>query len=568
MKRDLAQLTKKEFDLLVIGGGIHGACIARDAALRGLSVALVDKGDFGQATSANSLKTIHGGLRYLRDGNLRRMRTMASERTTWMRIAPHLIHPMPCLIPTTKKLTRSKVALKAALWMNDLVSFDRKQLKDPQKHLPKGHIISRDACSQLASGLMEDGLTGGAIWYDAQMYNSERLLLSFILSAVEDGAEVANYVEMTKFLHREKSIKGINARDVITGQVFDIRAKVVVNSAGAWVDSILTSLDGDAPPTPKFHLSIAMNMITRQLLPNYAIGVSGSRSGSNRAGNTTYRSQMFFIAPWRQYSLIGTLHLPYNGLPQNHRVCEESIRNFIAEVNAAYPGANLTREDVYHIHSGFLPRHEQNGRADDVKLLREGQVYDHEEDGVTGLITVVGVKYTTAREVAERAVNLTAKKLGRRFGPCQTHKVPVYGGHIDNFNNFLAQTTAKQPYDLSPDTTKHLVYSYGSEYSRILKYLDENLSWGQSICQTSPVTKAEVIHAIREEMAQKLSDVVLRRTELGAAGLPNEACLRACADLIGGELGWDQARKEREIDEVRAAYTMTKARSNSIGVTG
>jgi len=268
---------------------------------------------------------------------------------------------------------------------------------------------------------------------------------------------------------------------------------------------------------------------------------------------------VFFIVPWRHYSLIGTLHASGAGAFRNYQTTEKVIEEFIDKINAAYPGAALTREDVFHVHQGFLPMVRIKGQANEVKLVRESQVYDHEqEDGIAGLITVVGVKYTTARNVAQTTVDLAVKKLGRRVCVCQTHLTPIYGGHIDRFNDFLVRAIANRPCELSPEIIKHLVYTYGSQYLQVLKYLAEKPSWSQTITKLSPLIQAEVIHATREEMVQKLADVIQRRTELGAAGLPDEACLWLCADLVAAELGWDQTRRDQEIDEVRAAYTTTK----------
>lgn len=555
MKRDLTQLANKEYDVLIIGCGIYGACVAWDATLRGLSVALIDKGDFGSATSANSLKIIHGGLRYLQDANLKLMRTMIYERTTWMRIAPHLVHPLPCLMPTSKKkFTRNKLAMSTALWMNDLVSYDRNQDMDIQKHLPNGRIISRTECLKLLPGMKSDNLNGGAIWYDAQMYNSERLLLSFVLAATEAGADAANYVEMVDFLKDESRVIGAKVKDVLTNEPFDIRAKLVVNCAGSWVDSILGFLNNRATK-PKFRLSVAMNLVTRQLLTTHAVGVS---NGYNGNGHSASQSQMFFIVPWHQYSLIGTIHIPYAGKPQDLQITEGAVQSFINEINLAYPDAALTLEDVYHVHAGFLPMVKPNGSANSVKLVRESRIYDHEhEDNIPGLITVVGVKYTTARVVAKKVVNLAIKKLGYNTRPCQTHETPIYGGRIERFADFLVQALKQRPIGLGHDITQHLVYNYGSEYPQLLNYFDEDPAWAETCSKSSPVTKVEIIHAIGEEMAVKLTDVIQRRTELGAAGLPDETSLQICADIMAAELGWNRARREQEICDVISAYPLT-----------
>lgn len=568
MKRNIAKLTNQAYDLLVIGGGIYGVCIAWDAALRGLSVALVDKGDFGHATSANSLKIIHGGLRYLQDGNFLLMRTMIRERTTWMRIAPHLVHPLPCLMPTSnKRLARSHIALYTALKLNDLISYDRNRLNDPQKILPNGHIISREECLQVLPDISATGITGGAIWYDAQIDNSERLLISVVLSAVEAGAEAANYVEVIGFAGDESKVTGVIARDVLTNQGFNIRARMVVNCAGPWVDAVLGTLRNRSLNT-RYHLSTAINLLTRQFLTDYAVGIPGNYVADDSKGNPVLRSRMLFMTPWRQYSLVGTIHAPHSGKPQDYEVTETAIQDFIGEINRAYPGAALTRNDVYHVHAGFLPRAKYTGSASEVKLLRQTRIHDHErEDNIAGLITVVGVKYTTAREVAQKVVDLIIKKLQRSALPCRTHETPVYGGNIDRFQEFLAKTIAQRPVNLSPDLAKHLAYNYGSEYSQILRYLQEQPVWAQTIRTGSPVIKAEIIHAVRREMAQKLTDVVQRRTELGVAGLPDKTDLRICAELMAAELGWNQARKEKEIEDVYAACaSTTTTAAEKIGV--
>ena len=229
MKRNLDKLANQTFDILVIGGGIHGAVAAWDASLRGLSVALVERGDFGSATSQNSLKIIHGGLRYLQDVNLSRVRTMAKERTIWMKIAPHLVHPLTCLTPTRQKLSRNRLALGMALTANDLVSFDRNLKADLGKRLPKGKLISQKEFADLLPGYDISTSTGAAIWHDAQIHNSERLLLEFIISAITAGAEAANYVEATGFLTNGEHVEGIQARDLQTGQSFEIHSRLVLN---------------------------------------------------------------------------------------------------------------------------------------------------------------------------------------------------------------------------------------------------------------------------------------------------------------------------------------------------
>ena len=555
MKRDLRRLAKSKFDVLVIGGGITGACVAWDATLRGLRVALIEKGDFGGATSANSLKMVHGGLRYLQDANPGLVRKMVRERQTLLRIAPHLVHPLPVVMPTYHgNFMRSKLVLGTAVKLNDLLSFDRNWGSDPQKVLPNGRVLSRAACLDLLPGLDGAGVSGGVLWYDGQMYNSERLLLSFVLSAAAARAQAVNYVTATGFLQEDGRVTGVRARDELSGVALEIRARLVVNATGPWVDDLLGRFD---PPLlrHKFYLSTAMNLVTRQILRDCAVGLSSRYARALPDGSTKSRSRVLFVAPWHGYSLVGTRHAPYDGDVAGDWVTEEIIRDFVAEVNQAYPGAALRREDVYQVHRGFLPATADSRDRAGVRLIREGQVTDHAtENGVDGLVTVVGVKYTTARHVAEKAVDLVFTKLGRPSPRCQTAHTQLYGGQISRFDHFITQAMEEWPYELPPSHLRRLLYNYGSAWRQLLPYWQQDPDLGQPLTAATPLTKAEVLHGVRQEMAQKLSDVVLRRTELGLTGKPDEVCLQACARIMAAELGWDRSRIFQEIEEMEAVY--------------
>jgi glycerol-3-phosphate dehydrogenase len=553
MKRDIGRLAGEFYDLLVIGGGITGVCVAWDAALRGLKVALVESGDFGAATSANSLKTIHGGLRYLQDGNVGLMRTMIRERRAFLRIAPHLARPLPFLMPTTGWGLRSRVAMRLALALNDLISFDRNRGVDLKRRLPGGRILSRAECLRLLPEIDGREVTGGALWYDAQMYNSDRLLLSFVLSAVAAGAVVANYTSATGFLlegdraRGGSRVAGVTVRDELKGQVYDIGAKVVVNAAGAKVDAVLGHLGG-RQGARLFQPSLALNLVTRRIMPAYGVALTGKARLPGRDKAPGERSRLWFIVPWRRYSLIGTIHLACDRDGEQVTLAETDLQVYLDEINAACPGARLRGEDVYTIHRGFLP---VAAPQPEVRLLRQDQVYDHRQDmGVSGVISVVGVKYTTARHAAEQVVDLAFEQLGEKGPPCRTRQTPLYGGDIGDWDAFLAEAVNDRPPGLDGETMEHLVSTYGTAYRQLLGYAAEDPGWRRPVALGTVVTGAEVVHAVRWEMAQKLSDVVLRRTELGAAGPPDVATLRRCAQVMAAELGWTQARIEREIDEV------------------
>jgi glycerol-3-phosphate dehydrogenase len=538
MKRNLERLANQKFDVLVIGGGIHGVVAAWDAVLRGLSVALIERGDFGSGTSQNSLKIIHGGLRYLQDGNITRIRTMVRERTTWMKIAPHLVHPLTCLMPTRKKLSRSRLAMGLTLTANDMLSFDRNRLADPEKKLDGGKVISQQELSNLLPGYDTSTSTGAAVWHDAQVYNTERLLLEFILSAVDAGAEVANNVEAIGFLQKENRVTGVKAKDLQSGQVFDIQSSVVINCAGAWIDNLLET----ATLQSDYSTSIAMNIIVDQVWSDVAAGLPSCPAN----GKTP---QILFFVPWRNKTIIGTWHIPWKDVPAAFTMNESVIQDFIDEINSAHPPLKLSVNNVEHVTWGFLPANKQAVHRDRVNLTRDGVVIDHQKkDGVASLISVLGVKYTTARAVAEQAVDLAVGKLSLKAKHCQTHIQPVKGGQIADFDSFLNQAVADAHGIMDMQMIEHLVYTYGSEYCKLdehnLTRIDSNL----------PVTGAEVIHAVREEMAWTLLDVIQRRTEIGAAGLPSMTTLQKCAALMGRELSWTMERQEQEIGSVVQAY--------------
>jgi glycerol-3-phosphate dehydrogenase len=554
MKRNLERLADHRFDVLVIGGGIHGALTAWDAALRGLYVGLIERGDFGGGTSQNSLKIIHGGLRYLQDGNLSRIRTLARERTTWMKIAPHLIHPLPCVMPTIRKMSRSRLAMGAALMANDLLSFDRNQLADPEKDILEGMMVSQKELSRILPGYDVSTSTGAAVWYDAQIYNSERLLLEFILSAAQAGAEVANYVEAISFLQQGDRIIGVRAKDLQTGQFFDIQSKLVINCAGGWMDCLLEK----AGLHSEYATSVAMNVIVNQVWSEVAVGLTSQPVNGKPP-------QALFIVPWRNKSMIGTCHIPWQDAPHNFRLNEAMVQEFLDQINSAHPPLKLSLADVQHVTWGFLPVDKADANKQPVRLTRDGVVIDHQKkDGISGLISILGVKYTTARVVAEQAMDLAVNKLGMKTKKCQTDITPVTGGRIEDFRAFLRKALLKGPRVISERCTEHLVYTYGSEYQKLVECALRQPDLARRIDPPLPVTVAEVEHALRHEMALTLGDVIGRRTELGSTGLPSMPTLQKCAAFIGRELEWSRERQQQEIDWVIHAYPFKQMEAHAI----
>jgi len=553
MQRDLTNFSNDEYDVVVIGGGIYGACIAWDAAQRGLSVALIERGDFGQATSANSLKTVHGGLRYLQDLDINLVRMMIQERSAYLHIAPHLVQPLPCLTPTYAKIMKSRTAMGMALKLNDLAGYDRNKSLDSAQKIPASRLFSQEECRAALPGLPTEGVTGAALWHDAQIFDTERLTLSFIISASSVGVDVSNYVEAVGFLRQENKILGVTARDIITNEEFEIHSKVVVNAAGPWIDTVLDSLNQDSSH-PRYRHSLAVNIITRKIVDNYAAGVQSWPNEQLNDGSNRLVSHMLFVSPWRDLSLIGTFHSHYQGDPNNFLLGEDNLQNIILEANSAYPGANLELDDIKFVHYGFLPE-KPNPNDPEVKLVRKSKIVDHRsENDLSGLISVMGVKYTTARYTAEKAVDLVFEYLGKSVPPCKTHINQLHGGHIDHFGDYLSHAIQEDSPLLASNTIDHWVRSYGTDYSLVKELLPESGDQSQLSPRSSPVIYAQVIFAVREEMAIKLSDVILRRTGIGSIGRPDDSTLKTIAEIMALELGWSVEKINLEIEEVKAIY--------------
>jgi len=476
VKRDLGALADREHDLVIIGGGIHGAAAAWDAAERGLSVALVEADDFGSRTSWNSLKTIHGGLRYLQTLDVRRMRESIRERRALLRIAPEIVRPLPFVIPTYGHGMKGREALAVALRLNDLVSADRNEDLPPEQRIPPGRLLSRAEALELFPGLPETGLNGAARWTDAQVESSERLTIAFVRAAADAGAAVANHLEVESFVRADSRVTGVRCRDHVGGALVEMRARLVLNAAGPGMDAVLGLAGIMRPRTP---LLRAVNLVFRR---NFA----GSCALGASAGG-----RFLFLVPWRGRSMVGTAYWP---APSADR---DDVPSFLDEARRAYPWARVGAEDVTLVHRGLVPA----GRAAGGLVTRH-RLIDHErEDGIPGLISVQGVKYTTARGVAQEVVDIALRRLDRRAGPCRT-----------------ASTRLSHARPLE-----------GSIESR-----------------------ARI--ATRDEMALTLSDAILRRLDLGTAGPPEVADVDVVEAVLAAEQGWDPERRRAERRALQATY--------------
>lgn len=542
MQRDLRRLADTEFDLVVIGGGIYGTTAAWDAALRGLSVAIIDRADFGSGTSFNSAKTVHGGVRMLQSGNVAGMRQFVRERRALSRIAPHLVHPLPFVIPTYRGLTRHRWVMRFGMAVNDLLSQDRNDLADPAKYLPNSRLLSRDECLTLNPFIDPNGVTGGIEWFDCQMHNSDRVTLSFLLTAVAKGTVAANYLECIGALRRNHRVEGIVARDRFSNDRFDIRARVVLNAAGPWAPPLLETLaPGHATPLPR-GLSKAMNLIvSRPMHGQHAVG--------GPAG-----SRLLFLAPWRGLTLAGTSHSPFRGAPDDFVATRSDVERFLHEVNAAFPALAISLDDIRLVHRGLLPAQETT--TDDIHLLKQSPVRDHRVDGAKGLLSVLGVRYTTARHTAQQAIDAVYAALGRPAPMCRTAETPLLGGEFDDLSQLLHEADHTDSPEIDGTTRRHLALTYGTSRDVLLAALQSAPADRTPLGSNCSITRAEVRHAVRNEMAVHLSDAVLRRTEAGSAGHPGDDALQAAAAVMSEELGWSAARVEAEIAETNQVYVI------------
>lgn len=549
MKRDVAGLTAKGFDVCVVGGGIFGACAAWDAAQRGLSVALIERDDFASWTSANSFKLIHGGIRYVQHMDVKRVRESSGERRAFLRIAPHVVRPLPFIIPTHGHGMKGKEVLRTGMAIYDAMTFDRNRgLADPARRVPGCRAMSLDETLAFAPGLPRDGLTGAAMMTDGQMMNPPRLILSFVRSAADAGAVVANHVEAVSFERQGDAITGVRFRDRIAGREGTIRAKVTINAAGPYADLLLDAgLEGHATKRQPFSRD-ACFVVPRVLFDDRrALAVQGATHDPE--AHLSRGERHLFFAPWHGYTVVGTWHRVWDGDPNDLHVTTKELQGWLDEINAAYPAFRLTRDDVSRVNCGLVPFGENEEGATHLKYGHRSALIDHARvDAVDGLVTLIGVRLTMGRLEAERAVDLALRKLGRTGPRCRTAQTPVHGGDTTDVEGLRARLHAKAPQDASPDAREALLYNHGTAAFDILAYGEEDPALLTTFGDGAPTFRAEIVHAARCEMAQTLADVLLRRTDLAAGRTPDDAVVEECARIAGRELGWDEVRIRDEVD--------------------
>lgn len=527
----------RSYDLVVIGGGINGAGVARDAALRGLSTLLLDKGDFGGGTTSWSTRLIHGGLRYLETFEFALVRESLREREILLRTAPHLVRPLQLTIPIYRQGQRPPWQIRAGMTLYDLLSFD--------KSLPNHRMLSAAAFRQLFPQVDAQDLLGAAQYYDGQVVYAERLCLETVLSAQQAGATVVNYAQVTQIEAGPNGIHTLQGQDPITGVPFRLTGlenAIVVATAGPWLDSLLGSLrPGDKPligGTKGSHILVEPFPGS----PASALYVEAKSDG-----------RPLFVVPWgweNSLLLIGTTDLPYRGNLDTVRATPEEIDYLLQEVNRLFPSAQLTRAQIRFTYSGVRPLPHSQGLKPG-QITRSHILKDHASEGIPNLISLIGGKLTTFRQVGQDCVDQVLRKLGKPIPPCPTPTQP-FPGAIHLQDPRIAEALRTYAPLLPARTLHHLFTLYGSRALQVLELVAANPDLAEPIAPPGPDIAAQLIFALQTEMAQTLVDLLLRRTTVGIQAHPCQEPMPHILGILRNHAGWDEQRCQTEVVNYRA----------------
>jgi glycerol-3-phosphate dehydrogenase len=537
---EFAALRDTALDLLVIGGGITGAGIARDAAMRGIRTAVVDAGDFGWGTSSRSSRLIHGGLRYLEHGWLRLVFEASRERRTLLRIAPHLVRPRAFVFPAFDGTRLKRWEISAGVWLYDMLSLFR--------NVHTHRLLSRRGVLKREPLLRERGLRGGALYWDAQT-DDARLVMATMRAARTHGASCLSYVRVIGLDKAGGRVHGATLEDAFSGERVVVKAHVVVNATGPWTDALRRLDDPAATPllrnTKGAHIAVAQ----KRLGNNGAVTLLSPIDG-----------RVMFVLPWGDVTIVGTTDTDDPVSPDDVAPTTEDVLYLVRSANAIFPNARIAMDDVIAAWAGLRPLL-ADGAAAAGSVPREHRIVESD----SGLVTIAGGKLTTYRAMAAQVVNVVAKRLralDRRTLPTHaaTALVHLPGGDMGDSTALVEQMVIE---GVGQATAAHLVESYGAEATAVVKLVHDDAALGAPLLEGAPWLAAEVVYHARREMALTVSDVLIRRTHLlhrcGERGNP-------AAEVVGGllqrELGWSDERREGsvrtylgEVAKMRAALT-------------
>ena len=518
-------------------------------------MALVEQHDFGAATSAASSKILHGGIRYLQHGHLRKLRESALERCRFQTIAPHLTHYVPFLIPSYRGFRKGRAVLRAGVTLYSLLCAGQdREICDAEKRVPPWRSHTRAETLRLAPVLGDEpALTGSILVPESHMHSSERMTLAFIRTAAANGAVVANYVAVDELVTDGRMARGVRAHGRLgRHDALEIRARLILNATGPWLPALNGRFELPQLHRNVTHFSKGVHLVTRAITDDVALVLP-----TNRAQQTLFDrgGRHLFVIPWRGRSLIGTTNTPFGGTPDETRSTAQDVRGFLDDLAVALPGAGLTERDVLHTFAGLYPLTSNTIRPEIYQGTGEYQIVDHGRLGhIDGVVSVLGAKYTTARRLAELSINLVIAKLGLNPRPCQTAWTPLVGGDIAHLPSFREESQRRFANTVPSDVVQHLVQQYGREIDAVLGAPPAPVGALARLATDRTSIAAEVGFAVREEMAVQLDDVILRRTGLGTLGHPGRACLERCATLMGGALGWTGAYRAEQVAKTTALF--------------
>jgi glycerol-3-phosphate dehydrogenase len=532
----LAGLDGAALDAVVIGGGMAGAGVARDLALRGASVALFEKGDFASGTSSKSSKLIHGGLRYLELGDFKLVRESLREKKTLERLAPHLIRPLPFLVPVYRGAARGLITVRLGMWLYDLLT--------PGKSTERYRVLRPVDALAMEPAVRAEDLRGAGYYFDDLLLYPERLCLENVLSAARHGARAFNYCEVEDFVAGRRGVEGVKVRDLLSGQVQLVRAAAIVNCAGPWVDR-LRAMARVADRSPRV---VRTTKGIHCLLP---------RMTDRAVYLSTHDERMIFVIPWREFSLVGTTDTDFEGDPDRLWATRDEVTYLLEEVAKVLPDKRATFDNVSYTYAGVRPLSFEPG-ASASKVSREHKVVPEGPDG--RFLSVTGTKLTCFRSLAEDVGDRVMRLLGRSERS-RTARLTLDGadeeaGKIEarvwmDVSEEMAAT------GLSRGTMRTLVETYGRNYSRVLE-LGRKLPDGfERLCPSNPEIVAQLHHAVREELAVSLQDVLLRRTGIGQSRCQGLDCAEPIAARMAELGGWSRRRLDAELE----AYSQHVERS-------
>lgn len=516
------------FDVIVVGAGINGVGIARDAASRGLRVALLEREDIASGTSSWSGRLIHGGLRYLEQRDVRLVRESLREREHLFRLAPHLVKPVPFMMPFYGKNKRPPWMVRAGMIAYDALSWG--------KTTPRHRILSREETVERFPGMDRKDLHGAAVFMDGQVVWSERLCVETVLAAHSDGAVIQTHAAVDGLLLENGQVRGVYYTDEMTGTRHELRGKVVVNVAGPWVDAVLRG--ADKPSKQLIGGTKGSHLIVDPFpgAPADVVYYESQRDG-----------RLILVIPWGRRYLIGTTDIRFDGDPGEARADEEEMDYLLTETNRLIPGANLTPGDVLFTYSGVRPLPYVPEQSE-WSVPRSHVIHDHAPE-MRGLLSIVGGKLTTYRSLAEETVNKVFSLLGRKPPRCVTEHLPLPGAKAADLKRFREEFAAAS--GLSQSIVDRLTEIYGSRAVEVWNAADDSPELLEPFDEGTGAIGAELIFAFREEFARTLTDVLMRRTMVGLSADRGLGSVERAAQILAQHLGWDPERVADEIEAYR-----------------